>query len=577
MKNYYFNDIDEKYQDVSKRIKEDSEKINTDNLLEETVLEAINSNSKRENKKGIRIYVWVSALAACAILAVGVNTVINWNNRIDKPVVYNHKLGNGGSSGSASGLTYEKIYEKLAEVDVIEDVVINDTDSLQVADASVYNYSESGKTSYSGTEEFYDTNEQTEDVHEGDIVKTDGKYIYTLTYDEKKESYKVIITKAEKEKLENVSEIILGKNKDESYYYNNIYVDDDRLIAIGTTRGYSDMLCTIYEYNGDGANTMILVYDISDRNNPVLMSNNNQEGSYVSSRLSDGVVYVVTSCRLSEISEDKCVPTVNGELIPSANVYVRENIDNWNYTVVTALDIYQPDGYKQTIAVAGGTDTLYASRDNLYLVANSKREENIIDSKDGERVLKSTNLKKYEGKEVKVKRKEKKYIKEIYKDLDVSGIKAYKETGVYLYTDTTEIFKFRYSKNGIEMAVDTMVDGYVSDNLSFDEKDGYLRFVSTTRTTKRVEVRINYYDNEGKYLFNVVDDDRYISTSDELNNVYVLDENLVEKAHIEGLAEGEEIYSARYLGNYGYFVTYENTDPLFSVDFTDMENPKIIG
>lgn len=27
----------------------------------------------------------------------------------------------------------------------------------------------------------------------------------------------------------------------------------------------------------------------------------------------------------------------------------------------------------------------------------------------------------------------------------------------------------------------------------------------------------------------------------------------------------------------GYFVTYEQTDPLFSVDFSDPENPKILG
>ena len=46
---------------------------------------------------------------------------------------------------------------------------------------------------------------------------------------------------------------------------------------------------------------------------------------------------------------------------------------------------------------------------------------------------------------------------------------------------------------------------------------------------------------------------------------------------IENLAEGEEIKSARFMGDTGYFVTYENTDPLFSVDLSDPENPKITG
>lgn len=61
------------------------------------------------------------------------------------------------------------------------------------------------------------------------------------------------------------------------------------------------------------------------------------------------------------------------------------------------------------------------------------------------------------------------------------------------------------------------------------------------------------------------------------NNVYVLDENFKEVASIKGLAKNESVYAVRYLGNYGYFVTYENTDPLFTVDFSDMKNPKIVG
>ena len=46
---------------------------------------------------------------------------------------------------------------------------------------------------------------------------------------------------------------------------------------------------------------------------------------------------------------------------------------------------------------------------------------------------------------------------------------------------------------------------------------------------------------------------------------------------IENLAEGEEIKSARFMGKTGYFVTYRNTDPLFSVDLSDPEDPKVLG
>ena len=56
-----------------------------------------------------------------------------------------------------------------------------------------------------------------------------------------------------------------------------------------------------------------------------------------------------------------------------------------------------------------------------------------------------------------------------------------------------------------------------------------------------------------------------------------LDKDMTTIGKIENLAEGEEIKSARFMGDTGYFVTYENTDPLFSADLSDPENPKITG
>lgn len=61
------------------------------------------------------------------------------------------------------------------------------------------------------------------------------------------------------------------------------------------------------------------------------------------------------------------------------------------------------------------------------------------------------------------------------------------------------------------------------------------------------------------------------------NRVYVLDMNLEKAGKLTGLAEDEKIYSARFVGTVGYFVTYRNTDPLFTVDFSNPSEPKIVG
>ncbi len=45
---------------------------------------------------------------------------------------------------------------------------------------------------------------------------------------------------------------------------------------------------------------------------------------------------------------------------------------------------------------------------------------------------------------------------------------------------------------------------------------------------------------------------------------------------IDDLAPDERIYSVRFMGDTGYFVTYRETDPLFSVDLSDPSNPQVM-
>ena len=82
------------------------------------------------------------------------------------------------------------------------------------------------------------------------------------------------------------------------------------------------------------------------------------------------------------------------------------------------------------------------------------------------------------------------------------------------------------------------------------------------------------YDNTLRLVTTVTHN---VGSSSQSNSVYVLDADLKTIGKIEDLAKNEQVYSARFFGDTGYFVTYEQTDPLFSVDFSDPENPKILG
>lgn len=115
-------------------------------------------------------------------------------------------------------------------------------------------------------------------------------------------------------------------------------------------------------------------------------------------------------------------------------------------------------------------------------------------------------------------------------------------------TTMTQILKFGYARGKIMAANAADLKGMLNDTFSLNEYDNHLRVVLT-----------DYSGDTNK------------------NALYVLDENMEVTGSISDIAEGEDIRSARFMGDTGYFVTFRDTDPLFSVDLSDPADPKILG
>lgn len=113
----------------------------------------------------------------------------------------------------------------------------------------------------------------------------------------------------------------------------------------------------------------------------------------------------------------------------------------------------------------------------------------------------------------------------------------------------TSIVRFAYKEGKIKAEAAASVNGYLNDSFSLDEYEGNLRLVLTASDARGVDT----------------------------NGLYILDQKLEVTGKIENLAEGERIKSARFMGDKGYFVTFRNTDPLFSVDLSDPQNPAVLG
>lgn len=126
------------------------------------------------------------------------------------------------------------------------------------------------------------------------------------------------------------------------------------------------------------------------------------------------------------------------------------------------------------------------------------------------------------------------------------------QNAVYLYesdyaASVTKIAKFSLGAK-LNAIGAVSVRGLVTDSFAVNDYKGSLRVLTT-----------------------------YTGGGQTNNNLYLMDEQLNITGKLEGMAPGETIYSARYLENTAYFVTYRNIDPLFAVDLSDVKNPVILG
>jgi hypothetical protein len=135
-------------------------------------------------------------------------------------------------------------------------------------------------------------------------------------------------------------------------------------------------------------------------------------------------------------------------------------------------------------------------------------------------------------------------------------------------SDRTAVHRFVVSATGQRTPYQGsgFVPGVVNDQFSIDERGGVIR-IATTRTT---------WNHERD---DVIRPDIWIppTTDNLVSTMRLVDGALSVAGQTPGLAEGERIFSARFLGDIGYVVTFRQVDPLFAIDLSDPENPTVLG
>ena len=214
-----------------------------------------------------------------------------------------------------------------------------------------------------GEADYSQTNVREAGVDEGDVVKTDGSYLYIL-----KSSGSVRIVDIRGTKMKEIAEIQPEKLNES---IEDLYLDGDRLMLV--TTGYessmeeaeSDMY-TVNRYQY----TALTVYDITEREHPEMTGRITQEGDYRQSRKNGDYVYLLTqySPSLGDSFEDSSVmPLVNGQKLTISDVYLPDQTSQPDYLVASGINIQDPENVISSKAIVSGAADFYMSSDNLFI------------------------------------------------------------------------------------------------------------------------------------------------------------------------------------------------------------------
>ncbi len=360
-----------------------------------------------------------------------------------------------------------------------------------------------------------DTNVQVEGVDEADSIKTDGQYFYVISSDSVS-----IINAYLASNLSNVSKIsmteALGLDQHYSVWINGIYIHQQKLIVVASVAGpyqyynYSDnapLTSTIWRMPEE--KTEVAVFSLTDIEHPALLKTYGISGYPITTRMTGDCVYVLTQQCIwdngqllsPEITENDTSNTVAATKVH----YDPSSSDISSFVNLMVVDV-EAMASNHTSVLAGYTSTVYMSQSALFLTY-----QNMV---GGGPVI-------MDGAVVSSDSSEPQYTTSIYR-IDIDGL-------------------------SMVPAARGEVPGWLLNQYSMDESDGYLRVATTTGWV------------------------------DSSNGVYVLDSNLNVTGSLEDLALNESIYASRFVGDTLYLVTFRQVDPLFVINLSDPAHPRLVG
>ncbi len=296
---------------------------------------------------------------------------------------------------------------------------------------------------------FSTTNLQTEGVDESDIVKTDGRYIYTVREQE------VIITDTSENDLRYVTSIRPDMDSVDSVL--ELYVDQDILLLL--TEHYDTALeeqtetystdeslsedtsssgfiplegCDKINSVSTNCSTIAYIYDITNPAEPSFKGTASQDGFYQTSRKIGDILYLFTRkgqlAVTSSYTDNQggIIPCVNGEKIAYDHIYLpNEGNDG---LVISSIRLNKPDEILDKVMIIHNYVEIYVGNDSIYLYHSEYQNEQSL-----------TQIAKFSIKDG------------VINAVDASSVKGeiYDTFAINEYQNTLRVLTTSYDKNGI--------------------------------------------------------------------------------------------------------------------------------
>ena len=423
---------------------------------------------------------------------------------------------------------------------------------------------------YNQTPEYSTTNVQVANVDEPDYLKNDSKYVYIV-----RENTLSIIDAYPAEDASLILKIALDV---ESLHIQNMFLNEDRLVIFYNGEKDEEII-QLYNFvpqRSYSPVTHALIIDISDREDPVILKDYSIDGHFTDARMIGDYAYFVTSSHIDQFNPRLPIILEGSIPIMTPDVFYFDNAEKFsNFNTLTAIDIFGDTVNSETFLM-GYSGAFYVSEDNFYLTYEHNTPFEFYESAVRDRFFNVIVPLLPESIQNEIKAiQDDSSLNIVAQWMKISGLmqesynkmdkddkeelfttikKALQEYDLKSQEDTrkTIIHKISIDGDKIEYIAKGTVPGRLLNQFSMDQNGDRFRIATT------VEYHTQYQGTV------------------RANAVHILDEQLNIVGELGNIAPDESIFSARFMGDRLYLVTFQQVDPFFVIDLST-DTPKILG